>query len=200
MVLPCLTAAATREQKENRQAGSNGDGDKTQAFPPPALERLVTMQLLQAGLPDGPAAKAPTKCFVLVQGPRGGGGNGRGEEATPRHQPPSSSSSSFASFLSSQQPPSPPPGFLPAAGFSWTRASSTRGMTRVRIEVAEFEGGDGTESEMEWQRVEGAATTGAAAAREGQGAGAGAQGAAEEGGVWWASTATISGVAGCSGA
>ena len=194
VVLPCSNATTTREeQKKNGHDGDGGVGEgegekKTQA----SLERQVTMQLLQADLPDGAAARAPTKCFVLVRGRRGragGGGGGGGEESARRQQQPLSTTS----LLSSQQPPPPPPGFLPAAGFSWPRASYARGMLRVRIEVGFYEGREGRENEMEWQQREGATTataTTAAAAGEG----------AEESGAWWASTAAISGVGGCNGA
>ena len=195
VAVPCSAAAAAREQQKEKSNGDDGDsvGEKAQA-PSLSLERLVTMRLLQAGLPDGPASRAPTKCFVLVRGPRGGGcggGAGGGEVMSPaarRQQLPSSSSA----------PSPPPPGFLPAAGFSWPRVSYARGMIRVRIEVEFERGGEGSGNEMEWQQNTTAAAAAAGASGAGQG-GAGGHGA-EESDVWWASTATISGVGGCSAA
>lgn len=170
-------------------ARNGGDGGKSYASSAssPALERLITMRLLQADLPDGPALKAATKCFVLVRGGgRGGGGEREGGNALQQQQQqplPSSFSSS-----------SSPPRFLPAAGFFWPRVSNVRGMLRVRIEVVFEEGGE----EMEWQQEEeagGAATTASAAATGENGKGQGGSGDA-----WWASTPTILGVGGCNGA
>lgn len=137
-----------------------------------ALERLVTMKLLQADLPDGPALKVATKCFLLVQASK---------DALQQQQQPLPDSAS-SSFLLPPTPP-PPPGFLPAAGFSWPRASYARGMLRVRIEV-DFEG----EEEMEWQQEAGGEAAATAAGESGEG------GEGREGGAWWASTATIAGV------
>ena len=196
VAVPCSAAAAAREQQKEKSNGDDGDrvGEKAQA-PSLSLERLVTMRLLQAGLPDGPASRAPTKCFVLVRGPRGGGcggGAGGGEVMSPaaRRQ----------QLLSSSSAPSPPPpGFLPAAGFFWPRVSYARGMIRVRIEVEFERGGEGSGNEMEWQQNTTAAAAAAGASGAGQGGAEGGHGA-EESDVWWASTATISGVGGCSAA